>query len=141
MGGRDGWSRRPKATSTSASRRLPHISLRFVAILASLLASDLRRFQTRLATDTKISGVSVGTGVGVEISIPKKVGVGVGVSSSDTKNSGVSFLTLKIVVSVFLTLKIVVSVFLTLKIVESVSAFPTPTPKQYFLRFERKKSK
>jgi hypothetical protein len=25
--------------------------------------------------------------------------------------------------------------------VESVSAFPTPTPKQYFLRFERKKSK
>jgi hypothetical protein len=42
----------------------------------------------RLATDTKIFGVSVG--VGVEISTPKKVGVGV----------GVEILTPKIVVSV-----------------------------------------
>ncbi len=41
----------------------------------------------RLATDTKVSGVSVGVGVGVEISTPKKVGVGV--SYSDTKKCGV----------------------------------------------------
>jgi hypothetical protein len=41
----------------------------------------------RLATDTKISGVSV------EISAPKKVVVGVGVRFSDTKNSGVGFST------------------------------------------------
>ncbi len=42
-----------------------------------------------LATDTKISGVSDGVGVGVEISIPKRVVLGVNVSFSDTKNSGV----------------------------------------------------
>jgi hypothetical protein len=65
----------------------------------------------------KYPGVSVG--VGVEISTPNKVGVGVGVSFSDTKNSGVG-----------------VSVGRAW-----CRLFPTPTPKQFFLHFERRKYK
>ncbi len=65
----------------------------------------------RLATDTKISGLSLSIGVGVKISTPKMVGVGVGFK--------------------FPTPKVGVGVGKT----RGVSILPTPTPEHFFLFF------